>query len=57
MANVLAQRPSSEPDFACEKAFGPKRQPFIKITNIFAEYAKENNDGNVRLDYIIMLWR
>ena len=36
------------------KAFGPKRLPFIKnIINTFADYTKENNHGNTRLDYTI----
>ena len=32
-----------------------KCQSFIKITNIFAEYTKENNRGNAHLDYTIIL--
>ena len=39
-------------NLALMKATGPKRLPFISIINIFADYTKENNRGNTRLDYI-----
>ena len=35
------------------KAFGPKRQPFIQIINIFAGYTEENNRMNACLEYKI----
>ena len=35
------------------KAFGTKRQPFVQIMNIFAEYTEGNNHGNARLEYKI----
>ena len=34
-------------------AFGQKCLAFIQIINIFADYSKENNCGNARLDNII----
>ena len=40
-------------NLALMKAFGPKCQPFIKITNIFVDYTKKNSCGNACPDYII----